>query len=129
KGNAIYTRVWNGRSYAKKRPLYRSIRDAAGQIIPEREIEAQRLAIGRQRETVANLPQEETGAGPLTVGAGFRRLLHPKTGKYPSDSGHRREVKRAAVLIQDVLGADREFDTIRHRDYRALWRHIGHTNK
>lgn len=130
KGLAVYTRVWDGKKYSRKRSLCPSIRDAKGNVVPEREIEAQKMAVRRHAELVAGADHQEDRPGvPLTLAAGFRKLLHPKEGKYPTDTGHRRDVVRASHLIKTVLGADRRMDTIKHRDYRALWRHIAHAHK
>jgi len=129
KGNAIYTRVWDGVKYTRKRSLYRPIRDAKGKVIPEKEIVAQQLAVRRHAELVAGADHEDQPGAPLTLAGGFRKLLDPKEGKYPTDSGHRRDVVRASKLVKHVLGADRRMDTIKHRDYRKIWRHIAHAHK
>lgn len=128
KALAIYTRVWDGRLYRSKKALCASIRDAQGRIVPEKEVVAQQLAVRRQGEIAAGAEREESQRGPLTVAGAFRRLLDPKEGKFPSDTPHRREVVRAAKLIAEVLGRDKRMDEVRHRDYRALWRHIAHAH-
>lgn len=130
KGNAIYTRLWDGQRYRGKKALCATIRDKAGRVVPEREIVAQQLAVRRQAEAAAGAEQEEAQrGGPLTLAGGFRRLLDRKEGKFPTDTGHRREVVRASEVIFGVLGRDRRMDEIRHRDYRAVWRHMAHENK
>lgn len=129
KGMAVYTRVWDGRRYRSKKALCESIRDAGGRIIAEKEIRAQTLAIRRQAELAAGVTEEATKGGPLTVAGAFRRLLDPKEGKFPSDTLHRREVTRASRVIMDVLGRDKRMDEVRHREYRALWRHMAHEHK
>jgi hypothetical protein len=128
KGNAIYTRVWNGRSYSGKKALTASIRDAAGKIIPDREIVAQQLAVQRHRELVSGVEMDEPAGAPLTLAGGFRKMLHPRTGKYASETPHKREVQRAATLIGQVLGKDRRMDSIRHADYRTLWRWLANAH-
>jgi hypothetical protein len=129
KANAIYTRVWDGRRYRSKKALCGPIRDERGRVDPEREIVAQQLAMRRQSELAANVEPDEARGGPLTLAGGFRKVLDRSTGKFPSDTGHRREVVRASVLIGKVIGRDRRMDGIKHRDYRALWRHIAHEHK
>jgi hypothetical protein len=129
RGNVIYSRVWDGKKYSQKKALHPSIRDAQGKIIPAREISAQQLAVRRHTEVLAGVEAEESRGGPLTVAGGFRHLLHRKEGKYPSEGAHRKEVERAARTIRQVIGADRRFDEIRHRDYRALWRHVAHEHR
>lgn len=130
KGNAIYTRVWDGKRYRGKKALCGPIRGKDGRVIPEREIVAQQLAVRRHGEILAGVePASAERGGPLTLAGGFRRLLDRKEGKFPSDTGHRREVVRASKVILAVLGADRRMDEIRHRDYRALWRHMANEHK
>lgn len=124
RGLAVYTRLWDGRAYTKRRALCGPIRDKQGRVIPEREIEAQKLTVRRQAEIAAGAEPEEQEGGLLTVAGGFRRLLNRKHGKYPSDTPHRREVERASRLIRQVLGDDLLWERIRHRDYRTLWRHM-----
>lgn len=124
KGHAIYTRVWDGRRYVSRRALCGAIRDDAGRIVPEKEVEAQQLAIRRQKEVASGVEPDDVRGGPLTIAAGFRRLLNRKDGKYPTDTPHRRQVARASRLIQDVLGRDLLWENVRHRHYRTLWRHM-----
>jgi hypothetical protein len=125
KGNAIYTRVWDGGRYTNRKALCAPIRDEAGRIVPDLEIQAQTLAVRRLDELLRDAePEEVESGGPLTVAGGFRRLLHRREGKYPSDTAHRREVVRAGRIIQEVLGRDLRWDRIRHREYRKVWRHI-----
>lgn len=129
KGLAIYTRVWDGRRYRSKRALCERIRNEKGRIIPELEIAAQQAAIRRHGEIIAGVVEETEQRGPLTVAGGFRRLLDTRDGKFPTDTPHRREVLRASRVIAEVIGRDRRFDEVRHRDYRALWRHMAHEHK
>lgn len=121
---AVYSRVWDGRRYHSKRHLCDTIRDAAGQILPELEIEAQQAAVRRQVALTAGLDVDEVQVGPLTLGAGFRRLLNESEGKYAGDSQHKREVARAARVIRDILGADLRWSQVRHAHYRKLWREL-----
>lgn len=129
KGNAIYTRVWDGRRYRDKKALCGPIRDGRGQIIPEKEIVAQQLAVRRQGETAAGVAEEERTGGPLTLAGGFRKLLEKKGGKFPTDTQHRREVVRASEVILKVVGKDKRMDEVKHGDYRAVWRHVMHEHK
>lgn len=124
KGNAIYTRVWDGKRYAARRALCGPIRNDAGKIIPEKEVEAQQLAIRRQKEVASGVEADDVRGGPLTLAAGFRRVLDRRDGKYPTDTPHRRQVVRASRLILDVLGRDLLWENVRHRHYRTIWRHM-----
>ena len=124
KGFAIYTRVWDGQRYTSRRALCGPIRDKDGRIIPEKEVEAQQLAIRRQKEIAAGIHPDEVRPGPLTLAAGFRRLLDRKDGKYPTDTPHRRSVERSARIIQEILKRDLLWEHITHRHYRMLWRAI-----
>jgi hypothetical protein len=124
RGNRIYTRVWTGKAYVAKKALCGSIRGADGKIDPELEQEARDLAMKRQREVRAGLVREAAPSGPLTLAAGFRRLLDPKEGKYPAKSEHAADVRRAGEIIVDVLGADVLWGDVRHLHYRKLWREM-----
>lgn len=121
---AIYSRVWDGRRYSQKRFLHAGIRDAQGKVITDAEQAAQKAALERQRAVAAGLTDED--AGPLTLGQGFRRMLHEREGKYAADSEWKREVTRAAEVAVEVLGAELLWSQVRHAHYRKLWRFMAH---
>lgn len=129
RGNAIYTRVWDGSRYTDKRRLMDPIRDAEGRIDPDRELEAQEAALERQRAIAAGLDPELARSGPLTLAKGFRRFLHPKHGKYAGKTRWRGDVKRHRDVILSVLDGDLLWSQVRHAHYRQLWRHLAHEHR
>lgn len=122
KGNAIYARVWDGRRYTQKKALRGPIRDAHGAVDPAEEISAQQLALARLEAVRTGLTEEDLATGPLTLPAGFRRVLHPKTGKYVGKSDHIGDVTRYAKRITSILGRELLWSQVRHAHYRKLWR-------
>lgn len=129
KKHAIYTRIWNGLEYRGRKVLCGPIRDANGQIVPEKEIEAQTLTVERHAGLSAGIEEEEIIQGTLTLAGGFRRVLHPDTGKYPADSEQKAEVTRASKVITTILGPEVRWSSIKHAHYRKLWRHLAHAHR
>lgn len=126
---AIYTRVWDGSRYTRKRRLRDSIRTDDGRIDPDLEIEVQEAALERQRALAAGLDPDEGDVGPMTLERGFRKLLHRKDGKYASDTRWRRDMKRNRDVILGVLDGDLLWSQIRHAHYRKLWRALAEENR
>lgn len=129
RGLAIYTRVWDGKRLGDVKRLGGPVRDEKGKLDPEKEIKAQQDAVTRHRTLLAGLDPEDTQDGPLTLGGGFRKVLHPVDGKYPASSKQKREVARAAKIIVEVLGGDLRWDQVRHAHFRKVWRHLAHAHK
>lgn len=130
RGFAIYARVWDGQRYTEKRRLHDGIRDEDGRIDPELELAAQELAIDRHRNVAAGVDEDDLlPQGPLTLEQGFRRLLHPKTGKYAGETRWKSDVERAVTVIQEVLDGSLRWDQVRHAHYRKLWRHMAREHK
>lgn len=119
---AIYSRVWDGKRNRDKRKLCGPIRDERGRIIPEREIEAQQAAIERQRVVESGADDVLATAGPLTLRQGFRRMLHPREGKYAASSEWVRDRTRQSEHVVRILGGDILWTDIRHAHYRKVWR-------
>jgi hypothetical protein len=131
RGLDIYTRVWDGARIGQKKKLCGPIRDAAGKVVPGLEIAAQQAAVKRQEVVAAarvDPDLDNEPAGPLSLAAGFRKLLHPTEGKYPSSSTHATEVKRAAVVVQKILGGDLLWSDVRYGHYRKVWRTLAREN-
>lgn len=124
RGNDIYTRVWDGERIGSRRKLRGPIRDDAGKIIPEEETAARTAAEERQEALGRSAAPvvAATPAGPLSLASGFAKVFAPITGKYPADSEHARDVKRAAETVKAILGDDVLFAEIRHAHYRKVWR-------
>lgn len=129
RGNAIYSRVWDGRRYRDKRPLHPGIRDEGGKIVPELQIEAQQAAIERQRAIAAGIEDAPVLDGPFTLAAGFRQLLHSKEGKYAGETRWKGDVRRYSEVILDVLGRDLLWSQLKHAHYRKLWRQLAERHR
>lgn len=54
---------------------------------------------------------------------GFRRLLHPKLGKYAANSQQKRDITRAAQVILRVLKPGMPWAQLRHAHYRQVLPH------
>lgn len=121
RGNAIYTRIWDGHKYKAKKRLRDPIRDSRGKIDPALELEAQQAAIARQKQAVAG----EEPKGPLTVRLGFRKLLDSREGKFATDTAWKKNIEAYAKLIDGQVG-DVLCSELRHKHYRTLWRHFAH---
>lgn len=126
RGDAIYTRIWDGKRYRDRKPLCETIRNERGAVVPEKEIEAQRLAVERQRAIAAGLGEDDIPESGITLGQGFARLLDPKTGKYAGETRWRGDVEAAGKIIVGVLGRELTMSDIRHAHYRKLWRALAH---
>lgn len=127
--NHIYTRVWDGKRIRSKAALCPPIRDERGRIIPEREIEAQQATVKRHATLRSGLSAEDVATGPLTLGAGFRKVLHQKDGKYVGQSDHIRDMTRYSNRILAILGNNLHWNHVRHAHYRKLWRELAEQSK
>lgn len=124
KGNVVYLR-WRtttkkGRNWAHK-SLGFTLRDKAGRLDREKERAAIDEATRQLGRLLGGAPQEEV-AKRLTLNDGWLKISDRKTGKYPTNTPHRREVERALRYVMAVWGADRPWDSIRKADLRSLWR-------
>jgi len=134
KGGLIYLR-WraatntgrDGRDW-QRRGLGFTLRDAKGRVIREAERRAQAEAEKQLAALVTPPLQVQAAASKegvlarLTIRQGRDLAFEPQTGKYPTDTPHRREVDRALQFVIVVLGEDRTWDGIRKADLRKLWR-------
>ena len=104
-----------------------ALRDAKGRVIREAERRAQAEA-EKQLAALVTVPSQEPAASKegvvarLTIRQGRNLAFEPQTGKYPTDTPHRREVDRALQFAIVVLGEDRTWDGVRKADLRKLWR-------
>jgi hypothetical protein len=123
RAGAIYWRApgIDGGPYRGRKFLHATIRDAKGDIVPELEIAAQRAAVAQQSAIQSDTDYEPAG-GPLTLRAGFRRLLDLKRGKYPARTKFRGDVERASKVIRRILGDGLLWSQLKHAHYRQLWR-------
>jgi integrase len=124
KGGVVYLR-WRastkkGRNW-KHKSLGFAVRDGGGRLIREAEKRAQDETAKQLALLITGLPREEI-ATRLTLRQGRNLAFEPQTGKYPTNTAHRRETDRALLFAIAVLGEDRTWDTIRKADLRRLWR-------
>lgn len=108
-------RNWRNKSLKLK------VRDRAGRIDREREKQIQEEANRQLARLLGGLPKEVV-AVRLTLSEGWAKISDRKTGKYPTNTPHRREVERAMRYTMAVWGPDRPWDSIKKRDLRELWR-------
>src|SRR5439155_15747688 len=117
----------DGRDW-QRRSLGIALRDPKGRVIREAERRAQAEA-EKQLAALVTAPSQEESAAPkegvaarLTIRQGRDLAFERQTGKYPTDTAHRREVDRALQFVVAVLGDDRTWDNVRKADLRKLWR-------
>src|SRR5947208_3998202 len=87
----------DGRDW-RRRSLGFTLRDPKGRVIREVERRAQAEA-AKQLAALVTAPSQEESAAPkegvgarLTIRQGRDLAFEPQTGKYPTDTAHRREV-------------------------------------
>lgn len=123
---AIWTRAWDGKRYTERRALCETIRGDDGRVIPEREIEAQRLTVERHRGLASGLSTDEIPETGITLAQGFAKLLDDKTGKYAGDTRWKGDVDAAAAVIKATLDPALPMKEVKHAHYRKLWRALIH---
>ncbi len=124
KAGVLYLRWWDAaRGNWKWRSLGQVLRDAKGKIVEDVQALA-RSAARSQYEQLTGKPAPVVlvDAEPLTLGRTWLLVSHPKTGQYPKDSPHRREVARELKNAVRILGADVPWTTIDKATYTTLMR-------
>jgi len=124
KGGVVYLR-WraatkHGRNWRHK-SLQFVLRDERGRVMRDAEQRAQGEAAKQLAALITGLPKTEA-APRLTIRQGRDLAFEAQTGKYPTNTPHRREVDRALAFAIAILGEDRTWDSIRKADLRRLWR-------
>jgi len=119
----LYLR-WRQAGNWKKRSLRRPLRTPRGKI----DVETRRWALNQAQEQYARLvaglaSEERVVVVRLSIAKGLEAVLDPKTGKYPTDTMHRREVEREMKRAIAEWGAETPWETIKRKDLRKLWRH------
>jgi integrase len=119
----LYLR-WRQDGNWKKKSLKRPLRTARGKI----DLDTKRWALTEAQvqyaRLVAGVPAEEiTPVAPLSIEQGLAAVIDSKTGKYPTDTMHRREVVRELERAIKQWGAQTPWETIKRKDLRKLWRH------
>ncbi|MGH9421591.1 MAG: hypothetical protein ACRD3J_16560, partial [Thermoanaerobaculia bacterium] len=93
--------------------------DDRGNRLPARQLAKKQAWAKEQAELKyarikAGLPdREQQLAAPLNLGETWALLIDQDTGAYPSDTPHRREVKRELENAMRILGADTPWTTIK----------------
>lgn len=119
----LYLR-WRQDGNWKKKSLKRPLRTPRGRIDLETRRWALNEAQAQYARLVAGVPVEEvTPAAPMSIAQGLAAAIDSKTGKYPTDTLHRREVVREMERAIAQWGANTPWETIKRKDIRKLWRH------
>ena len=136
RGYALYARRAHGRSH-QRRKLRRvtSVRDTRGRLLQKRIKEATLEALdifaeldrAEAEEDVARLEPVVEG-GRYTLQGLLDTALTVPIGLYATESDHWKDMQRAADRIVRILGANRDPESIRRRNYRTLWRKLAMEN-
>jgi hypothetical protein len=126
KDDTVYLRWWPpGATNWKKKSLGVSVRDAQGRVMRAQEL----LVEAAAREQYAQLTGTGTPAtpapvrtAPLTLGEAWALLSDRGRGLYPTDTAHRREVKRALEDACRILGPALPWAEVRPGSIRQLGR-------
>lgn len=119
RGGRIYLRYRAGGNW-KREATEITVRNVRGGLVRGR----QRDALRAGKVLADQLAQGTARASknrPLTITQGLLRAIDPKQGKYPSDTMHRREVRRELERAA-VIWSDRTWNSIRPGDIRELYR-------
>lgn len=94
-----------------------------GRALAKKQAWAKEQAEGKFARIKAGLPDRERKLeAPLTLGETWPILVEPDTGKYPTDSPHRREVKRELDNAIRILGGDMPWSGIKSSEITKLGR-------
>jgi integrase len=119
----LYLR-WRQAGNWKKKSLQRGIRTVRGKIDPDVQRWALQQAEAKYAALVAGLKGDERAlAVPLTIQQGLARVTDRATGKYPTDTPHRREVMREMKRAIALWGSETPWEAIKRSDMRKLWRY------
>jgi hypothetical protein len=122
RNGTLYLR-WRKEGNWGRKSLQRPLRTPRGRIDPETQKWALQQAERKYAELVSGVPVEERApTSPVTLSQGLEKVTDPATGKYPTDTDHRREVDREFKRAIKHFGADRTFESIKRRDIRGFWR-------
>lgn len=120
--NVVYLR-WRQAGNWKKRSLQRGVRTPRGRLDAAGVKWALEQAAAQYARLVAGVPEAERApTAPLTIAQGITAATDPRTGKYPTDTPHRREVLRELARAAEAWGATAAWVDIKRSDLRALWR-------
>lgn len=122
RNGTLYLR-WRSAGNWKRKSLQRPLRTPRGKVDPDTQKWALQQAEAQYAQLVQGLPIEERASStPLTIAQGLERAIDRATGKYPTDTPHRREVERELKRAVEHWGGDTAWEAIKRRDIRKLWR-------
>lgn len=122
RANVVYLR-WRSAGNWKKKSLRRGVRTARGRLDQMAVKWALEQAAAQYARLVAGVPaHEREPAAPLTLAQGLAAAIDPATGKYPTDTMHRREVVRELRRAIEEWGGGTPWEAIKRADLRKLWR-------
>jgi integrase len=122
RNGTLYLR-WRKAGNWGRKSLQRPLRTPRGRIDPETQKWALQQAERKYAELVSGVPVEERApTSPVTLSQGLEKVTDPATGKYPTDTDHRREVEREFKRAVKHFGGDTTFESIKRRDIRGFWR-------
>jgi integrase len=120
--SVVYLR-WRHDGNWKKKSLRRGVRTARGRLDPVAVRWALEQAAAQYARLIAGVPSAERAPrAPLTIRQGLTAAINEHTGKYPTDTPHRREVVRELERAIGEWGADTAWADIKRADLRKLWR-------
>lgn len=122
RNGALYL-MWRAGGNWEKKSLRRSLRTARGKIDEAVKEWAKQQAAEQYGRLVGGLTESEKRVvAPLSLADGLAAAIAPDTGKYPTDTMHRREVVREMDRVIRWLGASTVWADVRRADLRRLWR-------
>ena len=124
KGGVLYLRWWDGeRGNWKWRSLGQTLRDDKGRIRESVQALARSAARQRYEELTGKpAPAIMVERAPLTLGGTWALVSDERTGLYPIDTSHRKEVARELRNAVRILGPDTPWATIDKSRYLTLMR-------
>lgn len=118
----LYLAWRDGGNWARK-SLRRGLRTTRGTIDKAIEVWAKEQANQHYARLVAGLSAaEQLVVSPLTLADGLAKAIDPAEGKYPTHTGHRREVVREMTRAMTYLGTTTLWADVKRADLRRLWR-------
>lgn len=123
--HVLYLR-WRTRGNWTYQSLRRTMRDEKGQPLTGRaRRDVEQWAIAQAEQKFAELRAGVSPTmpkAPLTLGEAWALIADQDTGKYPSDSRHRREVERELKHVVRILGSDTPWEALHVEQLTKLWR-------
>lgn len=119
-------RWWNGTNWQRKTLGKKLTRDARGE--PDKELVAFAIGEGMKHSLLlaGQMPQLATSPAPaiapVTIAQAWDILTDAETGKYRTDTAHRREIKAALEYAELVWGKARPWATIGEDEWLRLMR-------